>query len=460
MHSSGAGGPLPGQVALRGDPRVLATLHAIGRTEDVRIRRDGHLAVIAGFLDGTLTFLDLPRGDGMQVGAVVTLGAPGLGLPHGIEFVSDDVIVVADREAGLLFFTLVPGAGGVLPAALDPLPVTGQDLPEFEMAGSVAAVGAATPAGVTLAVCDGPRHRVAMLSARLTGDEVVVQSLPALRCTWLGHPDGVAASADGEWIAVSAHWTQVIAMLRRGERGYTPAGVLRGPAFPHGVRFAAGGHHVVVADGGTPYVFVFASDGTWDGTRYPAGRLRVTDDACFVRGATSPQEGGPKGVELTPDGRLLLVTSEQQPLAAFSIDAVHAAPAPDPWDVDRRVLEASSTLMDAVHALTAEHRAAATYARDLEATIAEKEAALHRMGADVRALPALQARLDEVARDRDRASRAYEETVSAHRGLMGRHDELVAAHRGAEEALARRVPLTTRARMLAGRLRRRGTRGS
>jgi hypothetical protein len=48
------------------------------------------------------------------------------------------------------------------------------------------------------------------------------------------------------------------------------------------------------------------------------------DDAAFERGRYNPEEGGPKGLDVDAGSRVLVVTSECQPLAFFDVRALLA----------------------------------------------------------------------------------------------------------------------------------------
>jgi hypothetical protein len=65
-------------------------------------------------------------------------------------------------------------------------------------------------------------------------------------------------------------------------------------------------------------VYAAGPDG-WRGVRDPVGRVRIMDDATFERGRQNPEEGGPKGIDLDRTSRVLVITSECQPLAFFGV---------------------------------------------------------------------------------------------------------------------------------------------
>ncbi len=142
----------------------------------------------------------------------------------------------------------------------------------------------------------------------------------------LSVPDGVAHSPSGRWIAVSNHKTRsVFAYRNDGSLGpsSSPDGILAGAGYPHGLQFSPDEKSLLVADAGAPFVHVFRSgDGNWAGDRQPEASLRVIDDDAFARGARNPEEGGPKGLGVSPDGRLMVASCEEEPLGFFDLSNV------------------------------------------------------------------------------------------------------------------------------------------
>ena len=55
------------------------------------------------------------------------------------------------------------------------------------------------------------------------------------------------------------------------------------------------------------------------------------DDETFLVGHRSPEEGGPKGLDLDPRTNMLLVTSEETPLSCFDAGAIVERP----WEMRR-----------------------------------------------------------------------------------------------------------------------------
>ena len=58
--------------------------------------------------------------------------------------------------------------------------------------------------------------------------------------------------------------------------------------------------------------------------------IMVMSPAMFARGRFNPQEGGPKGIDISKDTNVLVTTCESQTLAFFDVDeVVRVAEAPE-----------------------------------------------------------------------------------------------------------------------------------
>ena len=143
---------------------------------------------------------------------------------------------------------------------------------------------------------------------------------------WLDIPDGVCISEDRHWIAISNHNSQSVFIY-----DYTasldawsdPDAILRCVYYPHGLRFTPDGRFIIVADAGAPYVHIYAKNrSSWGGVHHPIRSLRVINDQDFLRGRHNPQEGGPKGIDLSKAMNILAITCESQPLAFFDLSTI------------------------------------------------------------------------------------------------------------------------------------------
>ncbi len=293
-----------------------------GRTEDVRFSPSGKRLAIACFTSGQIAVAEVritvselrPE---IAVTSLDLLASTELSEPHGVDFVDEDTLLVANRGGGLGVFRIPPAGAGELTKTY---PVDGEIDSLFQAPGSVAARSLGDGRHEVL-VCNNSgntltRHTLDASGALVEG-EVVLRK-------WLDIPDGLALSDDGGWLAVSnhnAHGVFLYAGTGLGEEA-DPVGILTGVHYPHGLRFGAGGSYLAVADAGAPHVHVFLPDeGDWAGVRHPAATITVMDDETFDRARHNAQEGGPKGLDVDLRSNVVAVTSECAPLAFFDLGA-------------------------------------------------------------------------------------------------------------------------------------------
>lgn len=338
------------EVEFDAPPDVRAMLAQLGRTEDVRFAPGGRRLAIACYERNSIAVADVTVAGhrSITVERVEEHRSDALREPHGVDFVDEDTIVVADRGSGIVAFRF--GDGG----SLVPLGALGDDVRHVpQVAGSVAVLAGKPP---QILVCDNRASVVARYrldAGSITGGDVVVSR-------WLDLPDGLSVSADERWLAVSSHDTHTVVIHSlESHAAADPVAVLRGVRYPHGVRFFGEDRYLVVADAGAPCVHVFTRPhGGWRGAGYPTFSLRVMGDARFADGHHNVQEGGPKGVDVHAATEVLVATYEQQPLAFFdlgaAVDAGADAPTPDALlEYELHVLERFADAKDAARAQVA-----------------------------------------------------------------------------------------------------------
>jgi hypothetical protein len=318
------------EVGYTASPRVAETLAALGRTEDVMFSRDDRRLAVVGFTANRVVVFDIeisgPSG-GLRVAVTggVELASPAFRCPHGVDFVDDQTLIVANRAGDVVFVALPPG-GADLPrreaTVLSTWPAGGASL--LQEPGTVRVRTDAGGARHVL-VCNGSSHTVSRhplgTGAGLAagGGEVLVRK-------WLDIPDGVTVSPDRRWLAVSNHDANTVFVYENTpslNEGSDPAAILRGPAFPHSLWFSDDARLLHVADAASPYVHVFAAgeDG-WRGAGRPVAAIRVLSDEQFARGRHNAQEGGAKGLAMDSASRVIALTCEHLPLAFLDAAAV------------------------------------------------------------------------------------------------------------------------------------------
>jgi hypothetical protein len=308
--------------------RVREAVAAIGRTEDVSFSPNNRRLALAAFRRNQIAVFDIdvtpaPDGPRVALSGGMVLESSALGQPHGVDFIDDDTIAVANRDTGVAVFKLPPGDPDVSlhtvhPAAMWP---AGNGT-HFGVPGSIR-VSRADRDLCELLVCDNTRNCVTRHQFDANG---AIRTSDVLVDDYLDVPDGVAVSRDRRWVAVSNHEAHNVLIYEQGPASNTPAqpdGVLRRVEFPHGMCFTADGEYLFVADAGGPCIHIYAQDaGEWRGVRPPLATARVMDESRYLKGRENPQEGGPKGLDIDGHDQVLVVSSEHLPLGFFSVSAL------------------------------------------------------------------------------------------------------------------------------------------
>jgi len=319
----------PKQMNLNVAPAAEEAIRQIGRTEDVRFSPNNKRIAIPGFRQASCLILDIEfvRQKGRQtieITGYVDIRSKALHHPHGVDFIDNDTIIVANRRGWLSVFDLPRERGLNRTCSLEPVRIIRKAglWRKIKWPGSVCVLNADAKKTEIL-VCNNYGHRVTRHvfgngSWRRSGELLLENGI------WL--PDGITVSPDKRWIAVSNHNTRSVLVYdrhRRLNRRSAPSGIIFGAQYPHGLRFTPDGQRLIVADAGNPFIHLFSSkDGTWDGERNPIVSMKVIDEEKFAKGHKAINEGGPKGIDIDAEGKLMAVTCEEQTLAFFAIPPV------------------------------------------------------------------------------------------------------------------------------------------
>jgi WD40 repeat protein len=299
--------------------------------EDVCFSPDGRRLALAGCYQNSISIADVNIAmDGgrphVTVKNVVEYLSPCLKEPHGVTFLDDETIIVANRLGDVDVLRVPADAAGHQLVELPPIDLgPGAGFEFLNVPGSLRVAGSVHGGGVEVLVANNSGNTIT--AHTLDRDPIAVTSSKVLLRRGLDYPDGLAISADGEWIAVSNHAAHIVMLYQRSSSLHEdsePQCILRGVSYPHGMCFSPDGRHLFVSATGGPYVHVFARDGqTWRGVQYPSVSVRVMQDDVFRQHPRFDQgDGGSKGIDLDRDGCVLAVTSAYQPLAFFEVAAI------------------------------------------------------------------------------------------------------------------------------------------
>ena len=280
-NSSGRGAQVTPQLDFKASKPVQAALSEIGRTEDVRFSPDNRLLALAGYGRNHCLILRIdieltPSGPQIVADDFMDLTSDGIGTVHGLDFIDDRTLAVANRDGLVSIVRLPPGELAGRHCRVDAVrEITGSIFCKLKTPGSIAA--RREPNGqVSLLVCNNYTHRVTRhvvvprFGYRVWRNKVLLRR-------GLNIPDGIALSNNGQWIAVSSHGTHDVKIFAAAASlgpDTEPVGTLNNANYPHGLRFTPDDRHVVVADAGAPLLHVYERGASWSaGRTIPSVRL-------------------------------------------------------------------------------------------------------------------------------------------------------------------------------------------
>jgi hypothetical protein len=305
---------------------VSDVIAALGRTEDVKFSPNNRRLAVVSFLKNKIAVFDLcitasPYETKIALTDVVEISSAYLKSPHGVDFIDDEKIIVANRGGDATIFGLPCGE---LNKKYELVPL--QVIPSGDVLVS--------PGNVSITrkdqdlyealICNNYRGQVTRHLIDFT-EGCSIKSSDILLKKWLHLPDGISVNA--QWIAISNHDSHNVLLYENTSslhEGSDPCGVLRCVRYPHGLRFTSDGSFILVADSAAPYVHIYRKDESgWRGVRKPLKSFRVLKDEDFLRGRTTePASGGPKGLDIDNSMRTFVTTCEGQPLAFFDLAGI------------------------------------------------------------------------------------------------------------------------------------------
>jgi len=263
-----------------------------------------------------------PAGTKISITDYVRFSSADIEHPHGVAFIDEETLVVANRSQFVSIFR-IPAFGGIEKEfAIKPLGIIRKKrFRKLDSPGSVDVYDISKDK-YRLLICDNYAHAVTVthLTAR---NRLSAGKNRVLLDKGLDVPDGISVSASRRWIAVSNHTPGTVfiyANTRELDNKTDPVAILVGMDCPHGLRFARQDQMIVVADAASPHLFVYLNQGDiWSGEYQPYRIIRVLDDQTFHLGRYNEEEGGTKGIDIL--NGTLATTCEHQPLTFYDFDS-------------------------------------------------------------------------------------------------------------------------------------------
>lgn len=311
------------------------------RSEDIRFSPSGRtLAVVA--THGLIYLFDVDtQTRPIRVRRHVELRSPSLAVPHGIDFLSEDEVVVANRGGWLTFYRLPPRRAWKEGISIAPFHEMGSDW--FGPKGATRVVkgrtvrcgpGSVRVSGPHLFVCCNNQSTVTAHPFTLRHGRVETGPGTLFAQAGLDVPDGLSPSRDGRWLAVGDHEYRRLTVYRRAANP-VPSCELRDPGLshPHGLCFDPTGRALYVADAGEAQLHVFVTPDNWATSMdHSTFQVAAVEPEAFHKTKESVEahyralEGGIKGVDVDATGRILATTCQNQMLRFFASELAPPGP--------------------------------------------------------------------------------------------------------------------------------------
>lgn len=315
------------------------------RTEDVKFSPSGTLIAIAA-TDGCILICRVNLGARpISIELLTEIRSQSLAITHGVDFLNEETIVVANRDANLAFFSLKDISEFGNQQTIEPIyeirsPFFGRagtrrllrDRPIYCGPGSVRCSQG------TFFVCCNFKNTVSAHGYQLSKGILTVDSGRIIAQDGIEISDGVAISRDTKLLAASDHDHHRIIVYRRNlfqderlssDSKFSVVCTLNDTRllYPHGLCFDKDGSTIFVADAGSSHLYIFRTNDEWNSNMETCSTtIDAVDMEAFAKSQMAvPEsvrmlEGGAKGIDIDPSGRYIVTTCRNQIIRFFGVD--------------------------------------------------------------------------------------------------------------------------------------------
>ena len=309
----------------------IVPLNPSERFEGIDFSRSGNIMAIAtSETNSVLLFKRKP--DGWFEDApfqIIGRLSSGLDYPHDVSFSRNEdaeLLAVAQRTGAIAIYEKTGSD-----ERYGPEPAFEISSPRSQLAFSDG-VAFVPPNNDCLAVCNLQLGTV-LFFRRISLSPVAFEETPCfeLRHPSVFHPDGLAFSRCGRWLATANHGNRSVSIFQRRDRILAGGKLIYGPEpvtviqdrrfrYPHSVAFTPRTNHLIVTNGGANYFNIYQPTRHYSGIRWsqsPVAQVIAHDDETFQEVNTANKmEGGPKGVAIHKN--ILAVCSPQIGVKIYS----------------------------------------------------------------------------------------------------------------------------------------------
>ena len=245
--------------------------------------------------------------------------------PHGICFIDNNHIIVANREGLIDILKIQTEPKSNMEIKISPIAtIKGGYRSRVKSPGSITCIKLENGSYRVLA-CNNYIHTITSHNVTFLKG-VKVKNEGVLIRRGLSIPDGICVSPDRKWVAVSNHSTGTVLLYKvepELNKKTKPSAMLNGSVCPHAIRFSEDGEMLLVADSASPYMHIYKrTSEDWCSVQKPYKSIRMLSEDVFLLGRYNTQDGGTKGIDINYADSMLAVTSEHLPLAFYDLDDV------------------------------------------------------------------------------------------------------------------------------------------
>ena len=285
------------------------------RMEGVAFREDGNVMGTA-LSDGNAVLLYRKDENGEAFEELpfcrLVLNTDSLNYPHDLAFSLNDAgryLAVALRSGGLAIYER---ADDGLNYHTEPIQVLDTRTSKLQYTDGVCFL---PPSGEVMAVCNTATDEL-ILFRKNTDDKAYSFGEWPIQAVWgdsIYHPDGIASTACGKYVAIANHHANNVAIFavdpETTKLVREPIKVITDSSlkYPHSVQFTPKHNHLLVTCAGVNYINVYRAEQSETGSALQWSEiadqhLYLGFDELFAEvNAENDQEGGPKGLSLSRD---------------------------------------------------------------------------------------------------------------------------------------------------------------
>ena len=301
------------------------------RSEDVHFSPSGKNLAIAT-TRGNILYFDVDiSARPVRVYPRMVFKSDTLRAPHGIDFLTDELIVVANRRGCLNFYQIPHINSCAQETHLESL--VNMDSEWFGSIGELRLYGdrqiATGPGSVrihgnSLYVTCNLKNTVTECQLTFDCDEIEVGAERVIIQNGIDIADGLAFSHDGNWLAISDHGNRRVIVLDRSTNEISCTLRDADLQHPHGLCFDSDHNRIITSDSGGKCLHIFETDDNWSSDQSSSTfTCEGVDDAIFKKTQSQvPEkrralEGGIKGIDFDPGSKTFVTTCRYQMLRFF-----------------------------------------------------------------------------------------------------------------------------------------------